>query len=80
MPEGKSLVLPGGYEFLSYVAIESRVKDRPHYPGVIDFLIFIELGSTRISCGMIMADDFLVLLDSANHVPVHYLNVIDVEE
>lgn len=80
MPEGEGLILPGGDEFLGDIALESSVEDCPHDPGVIDFLVLIKFSPAGISSGMIVANDFLVLLNSANHIPVHHLNMVDIEE
>ena len=71
--------IPGRNELLTHVALVPNVQQLTHYGWVIDLLRVIELFAPWITCGMHMSDNVFTFLDSADHVTIHDLNVINVE-
>src|SRR5512144_730388 len=76
--ERSERVRPLGYELLAHKAFVAGRYDRAHYRGIIDLLCLIDLVAARDPAGMIMADMFGVVLDRADHIPLHDLHVVDI--
>ncbi|MFM1944474.1 MAG: hypothetical protein RI897_3456 [Verrucomicrobiota bacterium] len=80
MAEGEDGVGPGGDEFLGDVAGVAGIEKGLEDTGVVDFLGVIEFGAAGVAGSMHVSDDIVILADSADHITVHDLDVVDVEE
>ena len=67
-------------EFLADVARVPRLQDRPHDRRVVDLLLVVQFVAAGDAGGVVVGDVVLVLLDAGDHVPLHDLDVVDVEE
>ena len=70
----------GRDEFLSDVSLITEFVEFPHDRGEVDFLLIIQFVSTWTPSDMDMPDDIDMFIESAHDIPVHDLNVVDVEE
>src|SRR5262245_30376433 len=70
----------GRDELLADVALVADLDERFHDRLVGDLLLVVELAAAGVARGVDVADVVLVLADAADHVAVHDLNVVDVEQ
>ena len=80
MAQGPELIGPCWDELLGDVPGVAGLQDRVHHRGIVDLLSAVELASARNSRRVVVTDEVFVLADAANHVPVHDLDVVDVEQ
>src|SRR5436305_1291486 len=67
-------------ELLPDVAAVVDLQQLAHDGGVLDLLPLVQLAATGVAGRVDVADDVTVLLDAADHVAVHDLNMIDVKK
>ena len=71
--------IASGNEFVADVPVVSDLDERIHDGRILNLLAGIQFTSARIAGGMDMTNQILVLSDSANHIAIHDLHMIDVE-
>ena len=65
---------------MGHEALETRVRDRPHDRGIVQFLRVVDLGPPRDPAGVVVADPGARVRQRADDVPFHDLHVVDVVE
>ena len=65
---------------MTNVPVVARLDDCPDDGRIVQFLGVIDVIASRVSCSMDVADPADVLLDGADHVALHDLHVVDVEQ
>src|SRR5882762_3787371 len=66
------------HEFVGHIAREARIGDGAGDGVIIQLLGVVQLVASGHATGMEVPDMTRVLADRANHIPFHYLHVIDV--
>ena len=69
-----------GNKLLAYVSLVSDFDQRFHDRLVSDLLLIIQFGSARIAGSVNMANVILVLMNSANHITIHDLDMVDIKQ
>src|SRR5262245_16685489 len=80
VPQGGDGVIPRWNEFLPDKTLVSRGGDRLHDAGIVDLLRVVDLVTARITGRVVVSDIVLVLLQPHNHIALHDLHVVDVEQ
>src|SRR5258708_5801140 len=70
--------LAGRHEFVGHIAREARIGDGAGDGVIIQLLGVVQLMASGHAPGMEVPDMTGVLADRANHIPLHYLHVIEV--
>ena len=74
------LGVAGGDEFLAHESLVLDLKEGFHDGRIVDFLLIIEFSTARVACGVDVPDHVPAFADATDNVPVHDLDVINVEE
>ena len=69
-----------GNELLADVALVADLDQLPHDRRIVDLLFVVEFRSARIAGRVDVADHVLAFFEAADHVAVHDLHVVDVEQ
>ena len=70
----------GGDPFVPDVAGVVDFEESLHEAAVVDFLVIANLATSRVSGDLDVANEFVMLLDSADEITVHDLDVVGIEE
>ena len=80
MAQGGRGIIPSGDKFLCHEALISCLYDGAHHGGIIDFLRVVQLTAAGIARGMVMPNHILILPNAADHVAIHDLHMVHVEQ
>jgi hypothetical protein len=80
MTQCSNFIFSLGDEFMRNIALKSGSHDGFHDWWVIDFLVLIQIVSSWISSGMVMAEVLVAVSNGANDIPLVDLHVVDIEK